>query len=248
MLDSYGVDNKAVSSGHKKQTGARNSPSVYNSALHFLQFWDGRAKDVEEQALGPILNPVEMAMDSENNVVEALRVDKDYKLMFSLAFPDEKKPLNFRNIGKAIGAFERTLLTPSRFDKFLDGDNSALNIKEKKGFELFVKKGCTVCHSGVGLGGHMFQKLGLVKSYQTDDIGRAEVTGNDSDKFFFKVPSLRNVEKTAPYFHDGKVETLSEAVRLMGYHQLGVKLINDEIESIVLFLNSLTGDISTFTE
>lgn len=243
QLDNYGVDNKAFSEGHKGQLGGRNSPTVYNSALHFLQFWDGRAKDVEEQALGPILNPVEMAMDSEDEVVKRLQEDESYKLLFELAFPNEKSPLTFKNVGKAIGAFERTLITPARFDDFLNGDNTALNKDEKKGFKLFVEKGCTACHSGALLGGSMFQKLGLVFPYKTKDIGLAEVSKKESDKYFFKVPSLRNVEKTAPYFHDGSIKSLDEAVRLMAFHQLGNKLSDEEVGSIVIFLRSLTADI-----
>lgn len=243
QLDSYGVDGKQFSEGDEKQLGGRNSPTVYNAALHFLQFWDGRAKDVEEQALGPILNPVEMAMESEQQVVDRIKEDKEYQELFKIAFLGAENPLTFKNIGNAIGAFERTLLTPSRFDEYLQGEDSAITDKEKAGMKLFVETGCTACHNGATLGGNMFQKLGLVKAYPTKDIGRAEVTGKDYDKYFFKVPSLRNIEKTGPYFHDGSIKTLEEAVSVMASYQLGKDLEKQEIQSIMDFLNSLTAEI-----
>jgi cytochrome c peroxidase len=242
-LNSFGVDNKPTSPGHKGQLGGRNSPTSFNAALHVAQFWDGRAKDVEEQALGPILNPVEMALESEQAAVDAIKDDPAYKTLFAKAFPKESDPISFKNIGKAIGAFERTLLTPSRFDEYLKGSDSALTKEEKAGLSTFVKTGCTACHSGVGLGGHMYQKLGLVKPYETKDTGRAEVTGKDSDKYFFKVPSLRNIAKTGPYFHDGSISTLESAVKIMGEYQLGKKLSDKETSEIVVFLNSLTGEL-----
>lgn len=242
-LDSFGVDNKPTSPGHKGQLGNRNSPSVYNAALHFAQFWDGRAANVEEQALGPVLNPKEMAMPKEEVVMERLQSEPEYVSMFIAAFPGEEKSLTFKNMGRAIGAFERTLLTPSRFDKYLAGDEAVLSAQEKKGLETFVSVGCTACHSGVGVGGGMFQKLGLVKPFETKDEGRFEVTKNPADKYFFKVPSLRNIVKTGPYFHDGSVKTLEEAVRLMGEHQLGRKLSNEQIADIIAFLGTLTGEV-----
>lgn len=242
-LETFGVDNRATSLGDKGQTGDRNSPTVFNAALHFAQFWDGRAKDVEEQALGPILNPVEMAMPNEEEVVKRLKENAEYTDAFKRAFPEESEPINYQNVGKAIGAFERTLLTPSRFDDFLNGKEAALSSEEKKGLETFVKIGCTSCHNGVGIGGALYQKIGLVKPYETTDLGRYKVTKSEADKYFFKVPSLRNVEKTAPYFHDGKVETLAEAVRLMGRHQLGRELDDVQTQEIITFLKSLTGGV-----
>jgi cytochrome c peroxidase len=244
-LDTFGVDNEATSAGHKGERGARNSPSVYNAALHFVQFWDGRAKDVEEQALGPVLNPVEMGMPSEVEVLKRIREDKDYPSLFAAAFPADKDPITFANFGKAIGAFERTLLTPSRFDDFLKGNDKALNEQELRGLTLFRDTGCVSCHMGVGLGGAMFQKLGLVHPYQSKDLGRYEATKVETDKFLFKVPSLRNVEKTGPYFHDGSVKTLEEAVTLMAWHQLGRKLEKAQVDDIVAFLRTLTGTPQT---
>ena len=242
-LSAYGVDSKATSPGHKGQLGDRNSPTVYNAALHIAQFWDGRAKDVEEQALGPVLNPVEMAMPSEDAVIERLKADKDYPEMFKAAFPDEKEPLTFVNMGKAIGAFERTLITTSRFDKYEAGDRSALTAEEIAGYQKFQATGCTTCHFGKTFGGSMYQKLGLVKPYATEDTGRHKHTGNEADKYFFKVPSLLNIAKTGPYFHDGSIKTLEEAVKIMAEYQLGRDLSDDDVKSIVIFLNSLTGDL-----
>ncbi|TVQ92205.1 MAG: cytochrome-c peroxidase [Deltaproteobacteria bacterium] len=243
MLDKWGVDNEKTSPGHKGQRGDRNSPTVYNAALHVAQFWDGRAEDVEEQAKGPILNPVEMAMLDEPTVLATLSSIPDYKEKFTAAFPDDDDPISYENLAIAIGAFERTLVTPSKWDDYLKGDASALTEAEVEGAKLFVQTGCTTCHLGENLGGSMFQKVGLVKPYETDDRGRYEVTEKESDKYVFKVPSLRNIAKTAPYFHDGSVESLPEAVKLMATHQLGKELADEDVDKIIVFLNVLTGDI-----
>lgn len=243
-LSRFGVDNEPTSPGHEGHRGGRNSPTVYNAALHIAQFWDGRAADVEAQALGPVLNPGEMAMPDEATVVKRLKADSSYPALFKKAFPEEKDPVSFQNMGIAIGAFERTLLTPSRFDVYLKGDDSALTAEEKAGLKTFTTTGCAACHSGVGVGGGMYQKLGMVVPYETKDEGRFAITKNEADRFVFKVPSLRNVEKTAPYFHDGSVATLSDAIRLMGKHQLGRDLSPEDIASITTFLRSLTGEPS----
>jgi cytochrome c peroxidase len=240
-LSTFGVDNEPTSPGHEGKRGGRNSPTSFNAALHVAQFWDGRAKDVEAQALGPILNPVEMGMASEQQVVDRLKADPKTVEAFTKAFPGEAEPLTYANVGKAIGAFERTLITPSRFDAYLKGDEKALSAAEVEGAKLFVQTGCTACHMGATLGGQMYQKLGLVKEYDTKDLGRFEVTKNEADKKFFKVPSLRNVAKTGPYFHDGSIKTLDQAVSIMAEYQLGKQLSNDQVTSIVTFLGSLTG-------
>lgn len=239
-LKTFGVDNEPTSPGHDGRRGGRNSPTSFNAALHATQFWDGRAANVEKQALGPILNPIEMGMPSEAAVIERLKKDKTYPTEFAAAFPGEKDPMTYANVGNAIGAFERTLITPSRFDEFLKGKDNALTPEEKKGAQLFVQTGCVACHNGATLGGAMFQKLGLVKPYPTKDMGRFEVTKNEADKLMFKVPSLRNVAKTGPYFHDGSVKTLNEAVSIMAEHQLGKKLTPEQVNEIVTFLGSLT--------
>lgn len=234
-LSTGGVDNLPTSIGHKWQLGPRNAPTVFNSALHFSQFWDGRAKDVEEQAKGPILNPKEMA-STEELVLSKIKSIPEYVKLFKRAFPKDKNPVTYDNIAKAIASFERTLITPSRFDDFLRGNKKALSKDEKNGLELFVNKGCVSCHNGVAIGGGMFQRF----DYGTDE-GRYEVTKNENDRKLFKVPSLRNIELTYPYFHDGSVWKLEDAVKIMGQKQLGIDLSETEIRYIVAFLKSLTG-------
>jgi cytochrome c peroxidase len=243
-LDAYGVDNEPTSDGYRNQRGERNSPTVYNAAAHFVQFWDGRAKDVEAQAKGPVLNPVEMAMSSDKQVVAVLKSMPEYVDAFKQAFPGDKDPVTFDNAANAIGTFERKLLTPARWDKFLKGDATALTPEEKAGFNVFYETGCETCHAGALVGGNLYQKLGNVKKYpDTTDLGRFAVTKEDSDRMIFKVPSLRNVEKTGPYFHNGKVARLEEAVRQMADYQLGKKLSPEEVAAITTYLHSLTGAI-----
>lgn len=242
-LATYGVDNLPTSLGHRWAVGPRNSPTVLNAALHATQFWDGRAADVEEQAKGPILNPVEMAMKDEEAVLATLRSMPGYVDAFKKAFPDDEDPISYDNMAIAIGAFERTLVTPSRWDAYLEGDGSALTEAEVEGAKLFVSSGCITCHAGPLLGGQMYQKLGLVKPYDNPDLGRFTVTQAESDRQVFKVPSLRNIAKTAPYFHDGHVATLPEAVSLMATHQLGRDLSDEDTAKIVTFLEALTGEL-----
>ena len=220
-LEDYGTDRSPTSTGHKGQKGARNAPSVYNAAVHIAQFWDGREPDVEAQAGGPVLNPIEMAMPSEQAVVDVLKSMDGYVTGFKGAFPEDEDPVSFSNMQEAIGAFERNLLVWTDFDSYLDGELDALDDKQKAGLERFATTGCTTCHNGVGIGGGMYQKLGLVKPYETEDVGRAAITKNDADKYVFKVPSLRNVTETGPYFHDGSVESLDDAIKLIGTHLLG---------------------------
>lgn len=242
-LDRFGADGEPTSSGHRGARGERNSPTVYNAAFHIAQFWDGRAADVEEQARGPIQNPVEMALPSGEAAEKVVRSIPGYEPLFRAAFPEDPDPVRFDNAVRAIGAFERRLVTPSRFDDFLAGDDSALTPEERRGLATFMDSGCTACHSGPVLGGQMYQKLGLVQPYETKDPGRQAVTGNQSDLHVFKVPSLRNVAETGPYFHDGQVPTLDEAVRLMARHQVGRELSEEDVEAIVVFLGSLTGRV-----
>jgi cytochrome c peroxidase len=243
-LSNYGVDRKPTSEGFKGQHGDRNSPTVYNAALHFAQFWDGRAADVEAQAKGPVLNPVEMAMPSDKQVVVVLKSIPEYVTTFKRAFPGEKDPVTYDNMALAIGTFERGLLTPARWDKFLNGDKAALTEKEKNGLHAFLTAGCQTCHAGTLLGGNLYQKLGVMKTYaDASDPGRYKVTSVETDKMMFKVPSLRNVAQTAPYFHNGRVATLDDAVAQMAELQLGKQLPASDIASIVAFLNAMTGDI-----
>lgn len=248
-LQTYGVDNLPTSPGDKGELGGRNSPTVLNAAIHTMQFWDGRAKDVEEQAGGPILNPVEMAMASEDMVIDRLKGLEYYRDLFGKAFPGESDPITYKNVQKAIGAFERTLVTKSRFDDFMEGDSKALTDQEIKGMKTFVEVGCVTCHSGAALGGHMFQKFGVYENYvnmtgsQVLDEGLKAISQEDKDQFIFKVPSLRNIEKTYPYFHDGSVDDLSYAIRIMGKVQGGIDLTGVQIADITAFLNTLTGDV-----
>ncbi len=248
-LQTYGVDNEATSGGVGGQKGERNSPTVLNAAYHFSQFWDGRAKDVEEQAGGPILNPVEMAMPDQEAVLKRLQAVEGYRKLFAAAFPGEEQPVNYINLQKAIGAFERKLITPSRFDEYLKGNTEALTTDEKRGLQTFMDVGCTACHSGTVLGGQMYQKFGLAGNYwdftqsSRVDNGRYLVTKSESDKFIFKVPSLRNIEKTHPFFHDGSVTDLGEAVKIIAKLQLNRDLTEDEVKDIVTFLKTLTGTV-----
>jgi cytochrome c peroxidase len=243
-LASYGVDGKPVSTGHLNQRGGRNAPTVYHASGHIAQFWDGRAADVEEQAKGPVLNPIEMAMPSAAEVEARLRSIPGYVAAFKKAFPGESQPVTFENMARAIGAFERNLVTPSRWDKYLAGEKSAVTAEEIRGHEEFVKGGCAACHSGESIGGGLFHRLGARKAWPVaTDVGRIAVTKAESDRMVFKVPSLRNIEKTGPYFHDGQVATLSEAVRLMGQYQLGEDLADERVNSIVAWLRSLTGEL-----
>lgn len=243
-LNTYGVDGQPTSDGHKGQKGERNSPTVYNAAGHFVQFWDGRAADVEAQAKGPVLNPVEMAMPSEKRVVAVLKSMPEYLDAFKKAFPEDKDPVNYDNMAKAIGAFERKLITPSRWDKFLRGDQAALANEEKIGFNDYMEAACQTCHAGTYLGGNQYQRLGAVKPWpDTSDPGREKVTKSEADHMVFKVPSLRNVEKTAPYFHNGKVETLEQAISRMAEYQLGKTLPEEKVKSIATFLKALTGEV-----
>ncbi len=243
-LDTYGVDNKPKSPGHKGQLGSRNSPTVLNAAGQFVQFWDGRAADVESQALGPITNPLEMSMKDDKAVLAVLNSMPEYVAAFKKAFADDKAPVSLANFGKAIGAFERTLVTPAPIDQYLAGDESALTEPQKAGLAKYMEVGCTTCHAGNLWGGAIYQKLGLALPWpDQSDLGRYEVTKADADKMMFKTPGLRNVAKTAPYYHNGSIATLAEAVKSMAKHQLGKNLSDEDTASIVTFLDSLTGPV-----
>ncbi|VAX26083.1 Cytochrome c551 peroxidase [hydrothermal vent metagenome] len=240
MLDDNGagVDNLETSPGAVDgEIGVRNSPTVLNAGFHFVQFWDGREPDLKHQAKGPILNPIEMGMPDSNTVVKKFKKIPEYKKLFAAA----GMKITYDNIAEAIAAFERTLITKDRFDMFMKGNPQALKEDEVEGLALFINQGCITCHTGPLLGGNMYQKMGLVKPYaDTTDKGRFDVTGNEADKFMFKVPSLRNVVLTDPYMHDGKVQTLKDAIVLMADIQLGKTLKDDEVNKIEKFLGSLS--------
>ena len=243
-LNAYGADSGPVSTGHKNQKGNRNAPTVYNAAGHFVQFWDGRAPTVEEQAKGPITNPVEMAMPSHAATVQVIESMPEYVVLFQTAFPKDNDPITYDNMALAIGAFERGLVTPSRWDAFIEGDQSALTDAEKLGFNTFAATGCQWCHYGPYLGGATYQKLGVVKPWPSQaDQGRYQLTKDEIDKMVFKVPSLRNIKQTGPYFHDGSVPTLDQAIRNMAVHQRGVTLTDAKVKSIETWMDSLTGQV-----
>jgi len=243
LLTRFGIDGKQTSTGVGGLRGKRNTPSVFNSATHIAQFWDGRAADVETQAVGPIMNPVEMAMPSEQALVDTLSAVPRYVELFGKAFPGDAKAISLKNVGEAIGAFERGLVTNSRWDKFIAGDRSALNQQEKRGLGVFMRRGCITCHAGPQVGGTSFQKVGVVVPWpnQTDQ-GRADITKFAPDRMVFKVPSLKNIAETGPYFHDGSTSNLEAAIKLMGHHQLGIELADDEVRAIAEWMRSMTGD------
>jgi len=232
-LGTWGVDNQVRSIGHKWQRGGRNAPTSFNSGFWSSQFWDGRAAQLEDQAKGPPMNPVEMADDSEDQLVARLKAT-GYAPLFDQVFG--KNSLSFDNMARAIGAFERTLLTPDApFDRYVRGE-AQISAAAKRGMRKVADIGCTACHSGPLFTNNTFQQF----NYGTDD-GRKSVTGKDADDHFFRVQSWRNVAMTAPYFHDGSVKTLSEAVRIMATVQLGTTLSDTDVADIVAFLKTLTG-------
>lgn len=248
-LETYGVDLLPTSPGDAGENGDRNSPTTLNAAIHGSQFWDGRAADVEEQAGMPVLNPVEMAIPNEEFLMNRLKGIELYKALFAEAYPEQSDPFTYENMRKAIGAFERQLLTPSPYDQYLRGDKSALTLEEKKGLAAFVLTGCATCHDGAALGGSQLQKFGKFGDYWLEtgsphiDQGLMTQTGDSLDMFLFKVPSLRNISETGPYFHDGSVEDLGEAVHIMASLQLDKDLRNDQVKSIVTFLKALKGEV-----
>ena len=244
-LAHYGVDGRAFSLGHRNQLGGRNAPTVYNAAAGLAQFWDGRAADVEAQALGPIRNPVEMAMPSDERVVQTVTSIPEYVAAFAQVFPGQ--PLTMAHIGEAIGAFERRLTSPGRWDRYLGGDATALTAAERDGLRTFLAAGCNTCHNGPALGGTSYRKAGVVRPWpgSSTDFGRYQVTMNEQDRYFFKVPTLRNIAQTAPYFHDSSAQTLPDAVRRMAAVEQGKDLSDAEVASITTFLEALTGELPT---
>lgn len=245
-LSMGGSDNLPTSIGDRWQKGPINSPTVLNSSLNVAQFWDGRAADLQDQAGGPIANPMEMAF-SHTLAVDMLESIPAYVREFRQVFGSGG--ITLEQVTGAIAEFEKTLVTPnSRFDQWLLGSPDALTTKELAGYQLFKDSGCIACHNGEAVGGNSFQKMGIVEPYRGDSTaeGRVAVTGDDADRFSFKVPTLRNVELTYPYFHDGAAQTLTEAVDVMGRIQLGRVYSPEENDSIVAFLKTLTGDQPTF--
>jgi cytochrome c peroxidase len=248
-LETGGVDNHQYSHGVEERLGGVNAPTVYNAVYNFVQFWDGRAKTLAEQAAGPPLNPVEMASTSFDEIVAKLKNDKEYVKAFKTLYPEQG--ITEATITDAIEEFERTLVTPnSQFDKWLLGDNEALTAEELRGYELFKANSCATCHVGINLGGESYELMGLRRHYfqergmelTEEDNGRYKQTQEERDRHRFKVPGLRNVELTWPYYHDGSRVTMDEAVRDMALYQCDVELADTDVESIVAFLRTLTGE------
>jgi cytochrome c peroxidase len=246
-----GTDNLKTSIGHNWQKGPINAPTVLNSSMNLAQFWDGRAKDLQAQAGGPIANPGEMASTHEL-AIDVIKSIPGYQAEFDKAFGHETvRParIDIERVTRAIAAFEETLVTPNaRFDKWLKGDKKALTATELAGYKLFKDSGCVACHNGPAVGGNSFQKMGVVEAYKATSPaeGRVAVTKDEADRFNFKVPTLRNVELTYPYFHDGEAVTLTQAVDTMGRIQLGKTFSADENGKIVAFLKTLTGEQPKF--
>lgn len=241
-----GVDLQPTSIGHKWQRGSRNAPTVLNAIFNTAQFWDGRAKDLQEQAGGPLVNPIEMGT-TETHVLEQLEGIPGYVELFAKAFPGEEAPLTFANVRATIALFEATLLTPDApFDHWLKGEDKAMTAEQIEGLRLFIDEGCASCHNGINVGGNMYAPFGVVEKPGADilpptDKGRFMVTKTPSDEYVFKVPTLRNIALTPPYFHSGQVWDLRQAVAVMGADQLGIELTADQVDKITAFLEGLTG-------
>ncbi len=245
-LERGGADGRPVSLGVNGLLGQINAPTVFNSGFNFRQFWDGRAASLEDQVDGPITHPSEMGSDWQT-ILANLQSDADYSDLFEAAYGGE---ISQDTVSDAIATYERSLITPnSPFDRFLRGETDALDAQGLHGYELFLELGCVTCHQGVNIGGNMFQVFGRMQSFFADDEqisyadkGRFNITGREEDLHKFKVPTLRNVALTAPYLHDGSVETLEEVVQIMARHELGMELTSDEVAGLVSFLHALTGE------
>ena len=242
LLTQGGDDNLQFSVGIDGKIGNINAPTVLNSTFNFVQFWDGRAKNLQEQAMAPITNPIEMGHNFEELIKKLEK--SSYKQKFDSIYKDGITPFNLSN---AIAEYEKTLITPnSPFDRYLRGEKDAISNETKEGYELFKTQGCIACHHGINVGGNLYAKFGVISQLQSDSKGRYEVTKNELDKYYFKVPTLRNIELTAPYLHDGRIDNLEEVVKFMAHYQLGKSLSTEDVDKIVLFLKSLTGNIKDY--
>ena len=242
-LKRYGVDNEIFSIGADGVLDEPfNSPTTFNSVFNFVQFWDGKAKNLADQAKNPFINPKEMALKDEAEVVKRVEANAKYKASFDKIYGQ----ITMQNITDAIAEFEKTLITPnSPFDRYLNGDENAISSQAKRGWEAFKSNGCIACHQGQNVGGTMYQKIGIFEPYPNqENLGRYEITKIESDKMVFKVPSLRNVAKTAPYYHDGSIPTLDACVQFMAYYQSGRFIDQQTVDDIVAFLESLTGEFN----
>lgn len=244
LLNQGGVDNKKLSVGVEGKLSIINTPTVFNSSFSFTQFWNGRSKNLHEQVFGPISDPNEMAMSFEELEIKLRKTDY-LKKFFSIY----KDGITINNIADAIVEYEKTLITPnSPFDKYLRGDETAISDKAKRGYQIFKEQGCIACHHGRNVGGNLYAKFGVVSEVETKSKGRYEVTKNEEDLYYFKVPSLRNIELTYPYLHDGRFETLEDTVKFMANYQLGKSLDKEQISDIISFLVSLTGELYNYEQ
>ncbi len=242
LLTQGGDDNLQFSVGINGKIGNINAPTVLNSTFNFVQFWDGRAKNLQKQAIEPILNPIEMGHSFEELIKKLEK--SSYKQKFDSIYKDGITPFNLTD---AIAEYEKTLITPNApFDRYLRGEKDAISNETKQGYELFKTQGCIACHHGVNVGGNLYAKFGVISQLQSDSKGRYEVTKNELDKYYFKVPTLRNIELTAPYLHDGRIDNLEDVVKFMAHYQLGKSLSQEDVDKIVLFLKSLTGNIKDY--
>lgn len=246
-LSNAGIDGRPVAVGIAGRSGSLNSPTVFNSGFNFRQFWDGRAASLEEQAEGPVHNAIEMASNWQQVLIK-LRRDREILADFERIWPEG---ISAARIQQAIAEFERSLITPNApFDRYLRGEENALGAKAKAGWRLFRDMGCIACHQGVNIGGNLYANIGVMGDFFADrghpilksDLGRYNATGREEDKFVFKVPSLRNIAKTGPYLHDGSIQTLSEAIEIIAWYQLGIRLTREETQNLLAFLESLSGE------
>ncbi|MEA2111491.1 MAG: cytochrome-c peroxidase [Campylobacterota bacterium] len=238
-LNNGGDDGLKFSFGVDGKEGDINSPTVYNAVFNFRQFWNGRARDLAQQAEGPVENPVEMGHDFK--ILVPILKSSHYNKKFSKIYSDG---ITKKNIVDAIAEFEKTLITPNApFDNYLQGDDSAITQQQKEGYEIFKSKGCIACHHGINIGGNLYNKFGVMRDAESKRLGRYEVTKKERDKYYFKVPSLRNIEHTAPYLHDGRFEKLEDVVKFMAHYQLGRTITDEEVVKVVRFLHALTGEI-----
>jgi cytochrome c peroxidase len=249
QLDRQAADGLAKAIGVFGKENARNAPTIFNASLNFKQHWRGDRESLEDQAEKSLLGPTSFGNPDFATPMGKLKAVPAYGPAFAKSFPGDNDPINSKNWGAAIAAYERTLLTPSKFDAFLSGDLQALTSAEQAGLRKFIDLGCAACHNGAGIGGNSFQKFGIAGDYWKEtgikepDKGRADVTKSDADLYVFKVPSLRNAAKTAPYFHDGSVDELKRAVTIMGKTQLGIDISSEDADAIVAFLGTLTGPV-----
>ncbi len=249
LVSLYATDGLPKAIGALGRLNPRNAPTVLNAALQFVEHWRGDRKSVEDQAMQALIGPPSFGDPDYATAMVKLKAIPGYSELFSKAFPSENDPVTQENWAKAIGAYERTLVMPSPFDAYLAGNAQAISPAQEAGLREFVQTGCPACHNGVGIGGSMFQKFGLVEDYwkatgsPEPDKGRFDVTRNPADMYVFKVPSLRNVAMSPPYFHDGSVAALPDAVRVMARVQLGKTLTEEQVGRIVTFLESLTGKL-----